>query len=230
MAERVVITGASRGIGLEFCRQYADDGWEVIACARHPSHELESFANAGNFRVVPMDVADPNSIRSAAAAIAARADAIDVLINNAGVYPRDPCVAEGPDRAALADSFLVNAVAPLEVVHALLPALRRGRGKKIVNVTSLMGSIDDNTSGGSYAYRMSKAALNMAVRNLGHELGREGFVAIALHPGWVQTAMGGAGAPTPVSEAVAQMRATIARLGPRDNGAFLDSDGSTLPW
>lgn len=229
MPGRVVITGASRGIGLEFCRQYVEDGWEVVACSRSASRDLESLERAGSVRCVRMDVADPASIRSAAASIT-DGGPLDLLINNAGVYPHDPTVAEGPDRAALVEAFVTNAVAPLEVVHAVLPALRRGGGKRIVHLTSLMGSIDDNGSGGSYAYRMSKAALNMAVRNLGHELGREGFVTVALHPGWVRTAMGGAGAPSEVGEAVSEMRATIERLTPRDNGAFLDADGSTLPW
>ncbi len=231
MARTALVTGAARGLGLEFCRQLAASGDHVIACPRTAEvPDLERLAedHRDRFRIVPMDVASAASIAGAVLSIG---DAgIDLLIGNAGVFPSGGSIESGFDDDAMMRAFAVNAVAPLKVAEALLPALRRGTGKTIAHVTSLMGSMGDNTSGGSYAYRISKAALNMATRNLAHELAPDRFVVLALHPGWVQTRMGGAGAPLDAATSVRGMLEVLARAGPGDTGRFLSFDGKELPW
>lgn len=231
MARTILVTGAARGLGLEFCRQLAASGDHVIACPRTaevPDLERLAEEHRDRIRIVPMDVADPASVAGAVLSIG---DAgIDLLIGNAGVFPSGGSIESGFDEDAMKHAFDVNAVAPLKVAEALLPALRRGAGKKIAHITSLMGSMGDNTSGGSYAYRISKAALNMATRNLAHELAADRFVVLALHPGWVQTRMGGAGAPLDAETSVRGMLEVIDRAGPGDTGRFLAFDGKELPW
>jgi len=231
VSRRFLVTGAARGLGLEFCRQILAAGDAVVACPRTDgASDLDALASArpDRMRIVPMDVADPASVGAAAAAI--DGEAIDVLIHNAGVFPSGGSLARGIDRDAIQTALRVNAIAALEVTEALLPALRRGRERKIAYLTSLMGSIGDNTSGGSYAYRISKAALNMAVRTMAHELAPEGFVLLALHPGWVRTSMGGPGAPLEPEPSIAGMLRVIDRAERRDSGGFRGHDGRDLPW
>jgi NAD(P)-dependent dehydrogenase (short-subunit alcohol dehydrogenase family) len=228
-----LVTGAARGIGLELCRQLLAAGDTVIGCPRRGcAAELDELAgaHADSLHVVPLDVADRESIAAAAREVARRVDRIDLLFNNAGIYPKSDGGLEQFDPQNLVRSFEVNALGPLLVVRELLPLLRRGSDKRLVQLTSRMGSIADNTSGGSWAYRMSKTALNMAVRNLAHELGAEGFVCLAIHPGWVQTRMGGAGAPIGLSEATAEVLRLALAAGPLDNGAFKGPGGKDLPY
>jgi len=227
-----LVTGAGAGIGAELCRLLLDKDNTVVACPRRPGSEtLTRLAGEAGDRLieVTMDVADPDSVTEAARRIEQRVDRIDLLINNAGVYPRDTGL-DGLEPKALIDGFEVNAIGPLLVTRALLPLLRRGKGKRLVQITSLMGSIEDNTSGGSYGYRMSKAALNMAVRNLAHELGPEGFVVLAVHPGWVQTRMGGAGAPLPLGPASAEVLRIALESGRDLNGGLIGPGGKRLPY
>ena len=231
MARNVLVTGAARGLGLEFCRQLASAGDHVIACPRTaevPDLERLADEHRDRIRIVPMDVADPASIAAAAGALEGLG--IDLLIGNAGVYPDGGSVAAGIDGDAIERAFAINALAPLKVVEAFLPALRSGTTRKIAHITSLMGSMGDNTSGGSYAYRISKAALNMATRNLAHELAPDRFVVLALHPGWVRTRMGGAGAPLEPTASVRGMIEVIENAGAKDTGRFLAFDGRELPW
>lgn len=227
-----VVTGAGRGIGLEFCRQLLESGAIVVACPRRPGSEgLAQLRRDRPDRAfeIPMDISDDASVAAGAEEIGRRVDRVDLLINNGGVYPHDGSL-ESLDTDALVDAFSVNAVGALRVTRALLPLLREGRDRKLVQITSLMGSIADNGSGGSYGYRMSKTALNMAVRNLAHELGPEGFVALAMHPGWVQTRMGGSGAPLGPRDAVSSMLRTALAAGDDSNGAFLNYEGKALPY
>jgi NAD(P)-dependent dehydrogenase (short-subunit alcohol dehydrogenase family) len=227
----VVITGAGRGIGAELTRQSVAAGDQVVACPRsEDAPELDPDTRR-RARVVPMDVADERSITRAAKEIAAQLQAVDLLIHNAGVYPREDVSFDRLDPASLVRAFQVNALGPLRVTAALLPLLRSGRERRVAALTSRMGSIDDNRSGGSYAYRMSKAALNMAVRNLAHELGREGFVVVAIHPGWVRTRMGGEErAPLPLDQAAAEVL-RLARTADRAlSGAMLGPGGERIPW
>lgn len=225
MPSTYLITGANRGIGLEFARQLTARGDTVIATRRDASRagEIERVAS----RVIDLDVSDPASI---AALPAALGDApIDVLINNAGVSAEAKTL-EDCTAAELQSVFMVNSTAPMLVGRAALPSLRAGRRKHIVNITSQLGSIANNTGGSSYAYRASKAALNMLTRSMANELVPEGFVCVAVHPGWVRTDMGGAAAPLMPAKAVAAMIRLFDRLDAADNGKFLSFDGTPLPW
>jgi NAD(P)-dependent dehydrogenase (short-subunit alcohol dehydrogenase family) len=178
-----------------------------------------------------MDVADERSIVRAASAIEAEVEEVDLLIHNAGVYPRESVSFDRLDLEPLLRAFRVNALAALRVTGALLPLLRRGKEKRVAALTSRMGSIDDNHSGGSYAYRMSKAALNMAVRNLAHELGKEGFVVVSIHPGWVRTRMGGGDrAPLALDQAAAEVLRLARGADPALSGAMLGPGGERIAW
>lgn len=215
----VLITGAGRGLGLEFARQYAAEGWRVVATVRDDSAAARLDGIAA--RVERLDVADLDAIEPFAARLTD--ESLDVAILNAGVYgPREP-EAEG-----WAHTFAVNTIAPTLLARALAPTI--APGGKMVAITSKMGSIADNTSGGMIAYRSSKAALNAAWKSLALDLRGRPLTTAVLHPGWVQTDMGGASAPTTPEESIAGLRQVIAGLEPRQSGAFLDFQGKTIPW
>jgi len=228
---RYLITGANRGIGLEFVRQLAERGDDVEATARVPrsARELQALAQAhsGRVRVHACDVASNGSVVALGHALSGTP--IDVLVNNAGVMGT-----EDPLGSFKFEEFLetlnVNALGAVRVTQALLPNLRAGQGRRLIHITSGLGSIGDNRSGGYLDYRMSKAALNMLAVTLARDLGPEGFISIALQPGWVQTDMGGPGARTPVEDSVGGMLKVIDGLGPSDNGRFLGWSGSEMPW
>jgi NAD(P)-dependent dehydrogenase (short-subunit alcohol dehydrogenase family) len=220
-----LVTGANRGIGLELCRQLRARGDTVIGAVREP--DRATALRETGARVEALDVGDPASIDALGARLAG--EAIDGLINNAGIGSFGGGVAD-LTAEHLARYFAVNATGPILVVRALLPALRAGRGKKIASITSLMGSISDNGSGGAYGYRASKAALNMLNASLALELAREGFTCLVLNPGWVKTDMGGPSAPTVVDASVRGMLAVIDGAGPDVSGRFFNHDGRALPW
>lgn len=228
---RIVITGANRGIGLELTRRYLERGDHVEAAVRRPdaAAELAALAGAagGRLRIHACDVTDTASVRAFADALGDVA--VDVLINNAGVMGKMKALAD-LDFAEMTRTFDTNALGPLRVAGALLPHLRRSKTRKIVNITSGMGSISDNTSGGAYGYRMSKAALNMGCRSMANDLRGEGFTAVVVNPGWVKTDMGGSHAPTPVEESARLMMELIDRIGPEETGTFLDYRGHTWAW
>jgi NAD(P)-dependent dehydrogenase (short-subunit alcohol dehydrogenase family) len=215
----VLITGANRGIGLEFARQYATDGWDVIATARQSSDELGSLG----VRVEPLDLSDADAVAS----FPAKVDSpVDVFIANAGTnHPMNGNTAE--DARAWAEMMMVNAISPYMLGRALLS--RMNEGGKMVAISSGMGSIADN-SGGWVPYRTSKAALNMAWSSLALEARPSGVTCVALSPGWVQTRMGGSGAEITPEESVGAMRRLIQSLTPEHSGRFLRRDGSELPW
>ncbi len=226
---KVVVTGANRGIGLEFVKQLAARGDAVVATARNPeaADALNALAASsdGEVTVTQLDVTDADSL----AAFVGGLDAVDLLINNAGIYPRSGGIGE-LDFDAVVRGFEVNAIAPLRLVNAMLGALRKGSGAKIVNVSSQMGSITDNSSGGAYAYRGSKAALNMLTRSLAHDLRPEGISAAVIHPGWVQTDMGGPNAKITTEQSVSGMLEQIDALDTQRSGDFLNWNGNDLPW
>lgn len=224
---KIVITGASRGIGFELTRQYLARGDEVVAAVRDPNRATALAAVQGPLTVLPCDVSDAASVAAFAAAIDAP---VDVLINNAGVSGEDEQPLDALDYADIAHTFDVNAIGPLRVTAALLPHLQRGLHKKIVHITSGMGSIADNRSGGAYGYRMSKAALNMACRSMAVDLAPRGLIAVVMNPGWVKTDMGGPSAPTPVEVSAARMIAVIDDLRPSDSGTFVDYRGRERAW
>jgi NAD(P)-dependent dehydrogenase (short-subunit alcohol dehydrogenase family) len=231
---RFVVTGANRGLGLEFTRQWLQRGDEVFALARDPasSEGLRELAgkHPGRLWTALCDVADDRSVEAAASAVREVWDRVDCLLNNAGVGDRHSASVDSLDFGRLRTVFEINTLGPLRLTGALLGLLKRCPRASVVNMTSLMGSIADNGSGGAYGYRMSKAALNMATKNLAHELGKDGIVAVVLHPGWVKTDMGGPRAPLETADAIAAMVRTIDGLGPEHNGAFLDRNGGPLPW
>lgn len=221
----VLITGANRGIGLELARQYADDGWQVIGTARRPDAAEELRATGA--RVLQLDVTDQESVMRMADALSDQA--IDILINNAGILPNIQKLAD-VDFDTFDQILAVNTVGPVRVTQALLPNLRAGDIKKIMNTTSGLGSISLNTSGGFYGYRESKAALNMFTKTIANELGPEGFVCIVMNPGWVQTDMGGPDAPVEVEDSAAGIRTVIASVDADDNGTFWTFKGTQETW
>ena len=225
---RFVVTGANRGIGLEFVKQLTGRGEDVDATAREPEDapELQALARLGaRLRIHRLDVADDTSV--AAFAEQLPSGPVDVLINNAGVSGVKGGELIDPDD--ILRVFNVNAVGTLRVVRALLPRLRDGKGKKIADITSQLGSIAE-ASGGRYAYRLSKAALNMATRLLAEDLRSEGFRTVALHPGWVQTRMGGTAAPVPPEQSIRGMLRLIDGLTAEQSGRTFDFQGREIPW
>lgn len=228
----VLITGANRGIGLEFTRQYAEAGWQVFACSRRiDAKELNQIAyqHSAKVNLHTLDVSDHQQIEKLAQQLAGTP--IDVLINNAGIYPGGNKESFGTiDYDAWVKAFQVNTMAPLKMAEAFIDHVSKSGEKKIVNITSKMGSIDDNTSGGYYLYRSSKTALNMVVKSLSLDLAPRGITTIVMHPGWVQTDMGGSHAPTPPERSVAGMRKVIAGLNQKDSGKFYDFNGQEILW
>ncbi len=221
----VVITGANRGLGLEFARQFAAAGAQVIGTARRPEEAPELKALGA--RVEQLDVTDGQSVASFAQRLAGQR--VDILINNAGIGGRSRAI-EKVDIDELDSYFQVNCLGAMRVTQALLPALRQGKRKLVVNITSSLGSLQLNEHGGYYGYRESKAALNMFTRSLAHELAPEGFICVVINPGWVRTDMGGPQAPLQPHESVGGMMKVIDKLAPADSGAFLDHRGERPPW
>jgi NAD(P)-dependent dehydrogenase (short-subunit alcohol dehydrogenase family) len=228
-----LITGANRGIGLEMTRQYAADGWRVIACSRHPqsSNALAELAarHPQQIEIHALDVADAAQIAQLARAL--NHTAIDLLLNNAGIYPEADARGFGhTDYTEWARAFDINTMAPLRMAEAFAAHLARGDLKILATLSSKMGSVADNDSGGSYLYRASKAATNMVVKSLSIDLKRNGIIAVVLHPGWVQTDMGGVNALIPVERSVSGLRGVMARLTLADSGKFFDFEGEEIPW
>jgi NAD(P)-dependent dehydrogenase (short-subunit alcohol dehydrogenase family) len=225
-AKTVLITGANRGLGLEFARQYADAGWKVIGTARNPGTAAE--LNDLGVRVLELDVTDGASVAKLAADLAD--EPIDLLINNAGIMDRDADSIESLDFDSVERVLAVNTIGPMRVTRAVLDNLRSGAGKQIVHITSGLGSIAENTRGGYYGYRESKAALNMFNRSLAAELRSEGFTCVVISPGWVQTDMGGAAATLTPEQSIAGMRSVIGSLTADDTGTFRSWDGAVVAW
>jgi NAD(P)-dependent dehydrogenase (short-subunit alcohol dehydrogenase family) len=229
-SKAVLITGANRGLGLEFAKEYCDAGWTVFATAREPDKADELHSLGERVHVVQLDVTDAASVAALAKALGKQP--IDLLINNAGL---GVTIDGGPKLAQLkiADFerlMQVNAFGPVRVTQALLPNLRAGKGKMVVGITSGLGSITWNEQGGFYGYRESKAALDMFMRDLAAELRSEGFTCVAMMPGWVKTDMGGPNATLTPEESVTAMRKVFDRLKPSDSGKLWNYDGTTAPW
>ena len=222
----ILITGANRGIGLEFVRQYAEIGCKIIACCRNSLSIDAVQALDVAVEIESLDVADSTSIESLGDRLSGRA--IDLVINNAAVRGHIGGLADIDPDDFLA-TMKVNVLAPLSLTRALLPALSSGRGRTVAMISSRAGSITEgHDDDGDYAYRCSKSALNMATAKLAYEF--RTLTVISLHPGWVKTDMGGRDAEIPVSESVAGMRRVLSTLSPLASGAFLAHDGSTIAW
>lgn len=228
----VLITGANRGMGRAYVEHYAGRGWRVLAACRTLAN-AEALSEGREAVVpIPIDQADEASIASLDEQL--QDESIDLVINNAGVSGEEPL--EAWTAAEFERQLRVNAIGPALVVQALLPRLKAGAngavGAKVVNVSSGMGSLtaNPNLTSGLDAYAASKAALNMLTRRLAEQLREQGVTVVAINPGWVQTEMGGPGAPTDTATAVARITDTIERLTPDQTGAFLNDDGSPAPW
>lgn len=217
----VLITGANRGIGLEFCRQLAARGDTVIATCRTPSAALTALP----VEVISgVDVADDDSVAALAAALSGRS--IDLLINNAGVLIRTSL--ESLDFELIRRQFEINSIGPLRVTTALRDNM--AQGSTVAIITSRMGSIADNTSGGHYGYRMSKAAVNMAGKSLSLDLRPQGITVVMLHPGWVRTEMTANNGLLNTDESVAGLLARIDQTTLDDTGTFWHTNGAPLSW
>ena len=224
----MLVTGAGRGIGLEFARQYAADGWTVIATVRQPEAAGALRSVAGDVRILRLDVGDPASIAILSERL--RGVGLDMLINNAGLYGPRNVTLGAIHYPAWQDALTVNALGPIRLAEALLDSLRAGQGRTIVTLTSKMGSIADNARGAGYIYRSSKAALNAALRSLAIDLRDEDFRVAILHPGWVKTDMGGPNALIDTRTSVSGMRRVIDGLTVASSGRFLDYTGQEIPW
>ena len=226
----VVVTGANRGIGLEFVSQYLADGWQVYGCCRRPESatQLAGLASNSALSIHELDVGNPDSVEKLALALSEQS--IDLLINNAGIYGGERQSFGDIDYAQWARVLEVNTLGPYRVSTALANQVENGEQRLMVNVSSAMGSIERYTTGGHYIYRSSKAALNMVTVNLAHDLRSRGITVLSVHPGWVRTDMGGSSADISTQTSVAGLRQLISNKNIEDSGRFFSWDGSALPW
>lgn len=227
----ILITGTNRGIGLEFVKHYIKNNEKVIATCRNRNSakdllELENTTN--NLSLVELDVSNPNSINNFTSKIAGLP--IDTFISNAGVSGPKNIEFGNFDAKEWLDVFNINTIAPLIITQKILKNLRLGKDKKLVFISSKVGSIEDNTSGGMYIYRTSKTALNQVIKSLSIDLKGENFIVVALHPGWVQTDMGGPNALIDTKTSVKGLIEVIDNLTPKNSGKFYNYDGSPIPW
>ena len=221
----VFITGASRGLGEEFVKQFLEDDWDIIATCRNPD-EIQLDIPRNSIDIFPLDVTDHDSITRLKADLGKRP--IDVLINNAGIIGQRDGFGT-LDYSAWAGAMDTNVFGPMRIAEALIENVVESDLKQMVFITSRMGSITE-THPSAYVYRSSKAALNMAVRCMSLELADKGITAILFHPGHVQTDMGGATAPVTPKASIAGMKEQIINFTQKNNGAFLSYDGGSIPW
>jgi NAD(P)-dependent dehydrogenase (short-subunit alcohol dehydrogenase family) len=228
----LLITGANRGLGFEFASQYAAYGWRVFAACRDPAaaSELQRLAqNSKNMlSIVALDVTDGESVRNAARQH--KDVAIDVLINSAGIAEASGQTTGNVDYKSWAHVLEVNTMGPLRVLESFIEHIARSERRLVVTITSGMGSLADNKSGGSIAYRSSKAAVNMVMRSAAIDLAPRGVTCVLVHPGWVRTDMGGPKAPLSPRESVTALRRIIETFGPKHSGKFYNYDGREYPW
>ncbi|HBT41669.1 MAG: SDR family oxidoreductase [Alphaproteobacteria bacterium] len=225
----VFITGANRGIGLEMARQYGADGWSVIATCRNPIAPGELATIQGDIRVHGLDVADHRQVDRLAGEMAGTK--IDLLINNAGVYGDRNYGYQDIDYMDWEQSFRINTMAPLKVAGAFLPLVAANGGGMIATVSSVLSSIAESSpNSASYAYRTSKAAVNMAMHVFAEEVRAQNVAVVLLHPGWVQTDMGGAAAAIDARTSVTGIRKVLADAGMAESGRLFAYDGREIPW
>ena len=227
----ILITGANRGIGLELTDQFSADGWQVLACCRNPdnSPELQGLSNAhSGVEVHALEVTDYEQMSALSARLAGRP--IDILLSNAGIYGPRGAVFGEVEPASWRKVFEVNTIAPLMLAQAFVEQVAASRQKLMAVISSKMGSIADNGSGGSYIYRSSKTAVNQVVKSLSIDLAGRGIAVVTLHPGWVRTDMGGAGAETGVGDSVSGLKGILQSAGIAQSGQFFEFSGNSIPW
>ena len=224
MMATILVTGCDSGLGVEFARQYAADGHRVVATCLDPASAKDAAAIAGRIEVIGLDVTDHAAIERLAARL--KAEPIDIFLNNAGIArPHPPFGAT--DYPLWRRILETNLIGPMKMAECFVEHVARSELKMMAFVSSRMGSIASNNSGGSYAYRSSKAGLNMIVKSLAVDLAPRGVCVLALHPGWAATEPGGR---VPVSESVAGMRGVIHRAGRHHTGSFVTYHDQPLPW
>ncbi|MEM7563452.1 MAG: SDR family oxidoreductase [Pseudomonadota bacterium] len=227
----VLITGANRGIGLELTRQFLQQGWAVLACCRNPSAapQLTALTQESNqIEIFQMDVTDYQQVTDLSAQLKDRP--IDLLLSNAGIYGPKSITFGEVDAIVWREVLEVNTIAPLMLVQAFAGQVAASHKKLIAIVSSKVGSIADNGSGGSYMYRSSKTAVNQVMKSLSIDLSARGVSVFSLHPGWVATDMGGPNAEISVEQSVAGLMTILQSAGPDQNGQFLEYNGATIPW
>ncbi len=230
---RVLITGSNRGLGLEFVRQLAARGDRIFAACRRPQEapalrELQVRCS-GQITLIQLDTADEVSIASAYEAVRSQTEAIDMLINNAGIFKEDDPLGQ-LDQATMLRFFSVNAIGPILIIQRFLDLLKTGDQSRIINITSGLGSLAWRNEGGKYSYAASKAALNMINRTLAYDLRNTTIIPIVIDPGWVQTDMGGPNAWITPAQSVGDMLSVIDRLTPEHAGLFFHHSGEQVPW
>ena len=231
MTESILVTGSNRGIGLELVRQYAADGWRVFACCRHPGKAKELNVLAGkhhNISLHALNVADTQQIKALAKQL--KSESIDILLNNAGIYGPDNACFGNTDEAAWLECFHINTIAPMKMMEAFVDHVAKSKRKLIATMSSKMGSMADNGSGGSYIYRSSKAAVNAVMVSAAIDLKPKQIKVAILHPGWVLTDMGGPNAEITVEECVNHLRRNLDNVTLSNSGTFFEIDGSVIPW
>ena len=227
----ILVTGANRGLGIEFVEQYLNDGNEVIATYRNENSSMDLIKmgnERSNLKLLQLDVSSNKSLNSFAENLGD--SPIDIFINNAGVYgPRNSSFGN-VDEENWIPAIKVNTIAPILLTQLIIKNIRSGADKKLIFVTSKMGSIDDNKGGGAYVYRSSKTALNAVVKSLSVDLENEGIVVALIHPGWVKTDMGGPNAIIDKDTSVRGMTEVISNLNISSTGNFYNYDGSIITW
>jgi NAD(P)-dependent dehydrogenase (short-subunit alcohol dehydrogenase family) len=224
----VLITGANRGLGLEFVRQYTAENWRVIATCRNPDSAKELIKIQGKKEILPLDVNDFRAIEKTSELL--DSEKIDVLLNNAGIYDPNKNGLGQTNFDEWTNMLRINTLAPLKIVESFLKQVRNSEKKVIVSISSLLGSISANDSGGQYAYRSSKSALNSINKSLSIDLADQGIIGIVISPGWVRTDMGGPNAAVDPVDSVSGIRNVINKLKSHDNGKYFNFDGSTINW
>ena len=231
MSHSVLITGTTRGIGLELARQFLDAGSDVFATARNPeSDALQSLkaAHGDQLQLLSLDVIDSTQIAEVAATLAGQP--LNLLINNAGLFRSRSDDTESLSHETWLQEFHVNAIAPFMVTRALRENLAAADDALVAMISSKMGSMSDNTSGGAYSYRSSKAALNAVTVCLSSDLADDGTRVVALHPGWVRTDMGGSNAPVDAPTSASGLKKVMLGIDTAQNGGFFDYTGAPIPW
>jgi NAD(P)-dependent dehydrogenase (short-subunit alcohol dehydrogenase family) len=227
----ILITGANRGIGLELTEKFAEAGWQVLACCRNPADagQLQALSERGlAIELHALDVTDYAQMAALSDQLANRP--IDILLSNAGIYGSKGAGFGEVDAEEWRQVLEVNTIAPLMLVQAFVEQVAASQQKLVAVISSKVGSIADNSSGGSYVYRSSKTAVNQVVKSLSIDLAGRDISVICLHPGWVQTEMGGPNAEIGTDESVSGLKGILQSAGRAQSGQFIEFNGDSIPW
>ncbi len=227
----ILITGANRGIGLKLTEQFAEDGWQVLACCRNPADagQLQALTETDlAIELHALDVTNYEQMATLANQLGNRP--IDILLSNAGIYGSKGVGFGEVDAEEWRQVLEVNTIAPLMLVQTLVEQVAASQQKLVAVISSKVGSIADNSSGGSYIYRSSKTAVNQVVKSLSVDLSGRNISVISLHPGWVKTDMGGSNAEISTDESVSGLKSILQSAGPAQSGQFIEFNGNSIPW